>query len=236
MASTIQLQRTINLAQQFLRLEPLTFAANTANDPAFSNADWVLQTMLAAPLGWRWNRVGASITVPTFVTQVGVTDYKVNLPNFGWMEKAAAYDPVNGYYAFELQVDLVKAAETLPNQMTRIAAQYDDGNGNITFRVFPAPDQIYNVVVEYQKSAPLFTTLSQTWSPVPDYLSYIYNVGFFAKCGEYSSDPRYMGAMQSFYQELAAASEGLNETQRNLWLDGKLSAMRQTQMVQQGRG
>lgn len=209
---------------------------STSSDPAFSNADWVMQTILAPPFAWSWNRAGASPSVPTFPTIIGNTDYKVNLPSFGWIEKAVAYDPSSGYYAFELQNELVMGAETLPNQMTRIAAQYRDTSDNITFRLTPAPDKIYNIVVEYQKSAPQFSALTQTWSPVPDYLSYIYNEGMLAKCAEYCGDPRSQGALQLFLTDLVGVSEGLNITQRNLWLDSKLASMRQTMQVQQGRG
>ena len=208
----------------------------TSSDPAFSNADWVMQTILAPPFAWRWNRVGASPSVPTFSTIIGNTDYEVNAPSFGWLEKAVAYDPSSGYYAFELQNELVMGAETLPNQPNRISVQYDDGSGNVTFRILPAPDKIYNVVVDYQKSAPQFSALTQTWSPIPDYLSYLYNEGFLAKGAEYCADPRSQEAMQLFLTDLAAASEGLNQTQKNLWLTSKLNSMRQTMTVQQGRG
>src|ERR1039458_1826896 len=102
MASTIQLQRTINRSQQMIRLSPLTFVANTDNDPAFSNADWVMQTILAPPFAWRWNRVESTPTIPTFVTTPGITDYTVSLPNFGWIEKAVAFDPNNAYSAQEI--------------------------------------------------------------------------------------------------------------------------------------
>ena len=191
MASTIQLQRTINLAQQFLRLAPLTFTANTASDPAFSNADWVMQTILSPSLGgWRWNRVTASPQSPTFTTVLGDSDYKVNLPNFGWIEKAVAYDVDDSFSAYELQVELIKGIDTLTNQPHRISAQIDDDEGNITFRLFPAADKIYNVVVDYQKTAPQFASLTQTWAPIPDYLSFIYNEGFQARAYEYFSDPR----------------------------------------------
>ena len=236
MASTIQLQRTINLAQQFQRLAPLTFAANTANDPAFSNADWVKQTILSPSLGgWRWNRVSATPQTPTFTTTAGVSDYVVALPNFGWIEKAVAYEVANAYAAYELQVELIKGVDTLSNQPTRISAQLDDDSGNITFRVFPAPDEIYAVVVDYQKSASLFTTLNQTWTPIPDYLSYIVNEGFQAKAFEYSNDPRFQTSMQLFLTNLAAEAEGLNQTQKNLWLSDRLNTTRQTAAVQAGR-
>jgi len=314
-ASTISLQRTINLTQQFLRMSPLTFSSlgsvsigssagsgyavgdsifipsgvggiasvssisgsgttgpvtglllrsggqgyftsltnssttsngsgtgltvnttTTNNDPAFSNADWVLQTILSAPFAWCWNRATASPGAPTFSTLTGVTDYEVSLPNFGWMEKATCYDPTNGYSAQALQIGLVIAGETLPNQPARIAPILDDGNGNITFRIFPAPDKVYSIVVEYQKSAPLFTSVSQPWSPLPDYFSFMYNQGFLAKGYEYTGDPRFGSALQLFYTQLAATSEGLNETQKNLWLEDRLNSMRQTMGIQQGKG
>ena len=315
MASTISLQRTINLTQQFLRLSPLTFSSiggisvgssggtgyavgdsifipsgvggiasvsaisgsgttgpvtglllksggqgyfsalsnsattssgagtgltvnttTTNNDPAFSNADWVIQTILSAPFAWRWNRVTAAPGSPTFSTEIGVTDYPVSLPNFGWMEKAACYDPSNGYSAQELQIGLIYTGETLPNQPARIAPLLDDGEGNITFRIFPAPDKVYGVVVEYQKSAPFFTSTSQLWSPLPDYMSFMYNQGFLAKGYEYTGDPRFGPALQLFYTQLAATSEGLTETQKNIWLQDRLNSMRQTLGVQQGKG
>ena len=236
MASTIQLQRTINLAQQYIRLAPLTFTANTDNDPAFSNADWVMQTILSPSLGgWRWNRTGATITVPTFSTVVGQIDYPVDLPDFGWIEKAVGYDPENGNKAFELQVELIKGGESVPNQPARIAAQYDDGAGEITFRLFPPPDAVYAIVVEYQRSAPQFAGIDQTWAPIPDYLSYIYNEGFQAKALEYSNDPRFMSSMQIFLTDLAQEAEGLSASQKNIWAADKLNSLRQTMMVQGGK-
>jgi len=207
-----------------------------SNDPAFSNADWVMQTILAPPFAWRWNRVTASPTAPTFVTNPGVSDYSVALPNFGWLEKAAAYDPNNGYFCFELQSELLKSIDTLQNQPTRISTQLDDGSGNITFRVFPAPDKIYNIVVEYQKSAPQFTSLSQTWAPVPDYMSNVYNSGFDAKSYEYVNDPRYPSALQMFFTSLSGVSQGLEAAEKNIWLGDRLASIRQTMAAQQGRG
>jgi len=235
MASTIELSRTIALAQQFIRLSPLTFTSNTANDPAFSNADWVMQTILAPPFAWRWNRTTASPQNPTFTTVIGQTDYKIALPNFGWMEKATCYDPQNGYSAQELKIELITAGESLPNQPTRISAVADDGLGNITFRVFPAPDKVYEIVVEHQNAAQLFETTSQTWTPIPDYLSFLFNQGFQAKSYEYMNDPRFGPAMQLFYTQLTDVAEGLSESQKNIWLKDKLDSMRQMQAVQQGR-
>ena len=234
MASTIQLARTIARSQQFIRLAPLTFTANTYNDPAFSNADWVMQTILAPPFAWRWNRMGASPQVPTFVTVLGQTDYAVSSPNFGWVEKAVGYDPNNGYKAFELQVVLNLGAEPAANEPARISAQYDNTTGTITFRLFPAPDKVYNVVIESQNAAPLFTVETQTWAPIPDWMSYIYNTGFDARAYEYMNDPRYQGTMQLFYTQLAAASEGLTDSQKNIWLQDRINSIKEMGKAQRG--
>lgn len=235
-SSTIQLQRTINYAQQFLRLSPLTFTLNTANDPAFSNADWVKQFILSPPFAWRWNRAGSSdYTTPTFTTQAGKTDYTVSLPTFGWLEKATSYEIDNAYFPHELQVGLNLASDNTTNQPARISTQYDDGQGNQAFRIFPAPEKPYAVCLEYQNAATLFTLLTQTWAPIPDYLSYLFNTGFQAKGYEYTNDPRFISTMQLFMQQLAAASEGLSESQKNLWLTDRLNSMRETSAVQQGK-
>jgi hypothetical protein len=165
-----------------------------------------------------------------------VSDYLVSLPTFGWIEKAVGYDVADGYRAFELQVGLVSGGESLQNEPARIAAQYDDDSGNITFRLFPPPDdKIYNIVVEYQKCAPQFLVTTQTWAPIPDYMSYIYNSGFDAKSYEYANDPRFGSAMQLFYTQLASVAEGLDTSQKNIWLADRLNSMRQTMAVQSGK-
>jgi hypothetical protein len=166
---------------------------------------------------------------------IGQTDYKVSLPNFGWLEKATLYDPSSGYAPTELQVELIKAADTTAFGPQRIAAQYDDGQGNITFRLFSAPDQVYNCVIEYQNAAQLFTATTDTWKPIPDYMSFVYNEGFDYKTLEYLGDARMQGSGQLFFQSLAAMSEGLSESQRNLWLSDKLNTLRQSAAVQAGK-
>ena len=48
-------------------------------------------------------------------------------------------------------------------------------------------------------------------------------------------DPRFGPAIQLFYTQLADVAEGLTESQKNLWLGDKLTSMRQTMAVQQGK-
>jgi hypothetical protein len=227
MPSTIQVQRSITLASAFVRYAPLTMSAN---DPALSNADWVRQFILGAPFAWRWNRV-----VTQFTTIIGKTDYTEALPALGWIEKAVGYLPTNGNETFELEVENNLMVETTPNQPTKIAAQLDDDTGNITFRIFPAPDDIYTIEVTYQKAAPTFTALTDTWQPVPDYYSYLYNQGLQAKTYEYLNDPRFQTSMQLFLQSVVGANEGLSDAQKSIFLFDRLNAQRQTQNVQQGK-
>jgi hypothetical protein len=152
------------------------------------------------------------------------------------LEKAVEYDPTSGYAAAELQVQLLLGEDTLPNQTSRIAPILDDGQGNITFRLFPAADKIYGIVLEFQNAAQLFTSTAQTWSPIPDYMSYIWNEGFDAKCFEYLNDPRFQTSMQLFMTDLVANSEGLTESQKNLWLSDRLNSIRQQNLIGSGRG
>ena len=82
MASTIPLSKTVDYTKRFIYNAPLFFV----NDGtlAFSIADDVRQFILSPPFSWRWNRG----IVPPITCQAGETDYQVNLPDFGWIEKA----------------------------------------------------------------------------------------------------------------------------------------------------
>jgi hypothetical protein len=227
MASTIQLQRTITYASSFVRYAPLTMSSD---DPAFSNADWVRQFILSAPFAWRWNR-----TVTKIQCAAGKSDYSVALPNFGWVEKAVNVDPANGYSSTELEVAINLVPDTLPNLPAKISAQLDDGAGNITFRVFPAPDSAYIVYVTSQNAAPIFTNTTDTWAPIPDFMSYIVTQGFLAKTYEYVGDPRFQSAMQLFLTLLTSANEGLSDSQRNIFLADRINTTREQLKLQQGK-
>jgi hypothetical protein len=236
-SSTITLQRTINLTQQFVRNAPLTFGSN--NDPALLNADWVRQFLLAAPFAWRWNR-----SVTTFQTAAGTQDYSVSAATFGWIEKATFTDLTQSVNpARELEVKMILADEKQQGELVHISAQLDDGAGNITFRLHPVPDGVYTVTVTSQNAAPIFTAPSQTWAPIPDYLHYLCSQGMLAKAYEYLGDERFGVAMQLFLRQSIAANGGLNETQANIFLSDRLDTQRQSQetlgnaqSARQGRG
>jgi hypothetical protein len=239
MPSTIQLSRTIGLAQNFVRNAPLTIG--TANDPALSNADWVLQFMLAAPFAWPWNRNSGTFTC---IVSPATQDYAVSVPDFGWLERATIQDLTESTNPTkEMTVRLSISQDQVIGQPAFIAPIYDDGAGNITFRLFPTPDKPYVVTFDYQAAAPLFTGTTSKWAPVPDRLSYLYNQGFLAKTYEYLGDDRFPIAMQLFLRQVIAANQGLDETQTNLFLADRMNSARETQETlgnavsgRQGRG
>lgn len=223
--STIMLSRTVAMTQQFIRNAPLTFGTNL--DPALTIGDWVRQFILGPPFAWRWNRNVATFkTIATPAT----TDYKVSMSDFGWLESASF--SVGGATK-ELEVKLNLEPDTSPNQPVHISTQYDDGNDNITFRLFPAPDQVYTVSLTYQRKAKNFALLGDFWNPVPDFMSNLYNQGFLAKTYEYFSDPRASGTMIMFLRQVIAANDGLTDSQVNIFMKDFEANMR-TPMITQG--
>ncbi len=232
--STIQLQRSINIVSLFTRQLPLSL--NPAGDPAFNMADWVRGFMLGPPFAWRWNRSVLQIPV-----QPKVQDYKVSLANFGWIEQATVTDGAGIVHPLEVMLNLHE--ENQPNLPTHISPRLDDGNGNITFRIIPTPDQAYTVNLSYQNAAIPFQSLTDLWNPIPDYMSHIYTQGLLAKVYEYIMDDRYPIALQLFLKQLIAANAGLSDLEASIFLTDFLNSQRysqftlgESQMGMQGRG
>ena len=236
MACTNSLQRTVNFASIFSHLKPLTNIGGFALEPALSVGDWVKNFILSPPFAWRWNRAVLGLAVGP-----NSQDYQVSLPSFGWLERASVTDPSGVVHELEVVLNLGESsAQNLP---VKIAARLDDNQGNITFRVFPLPNTTYTIYLSYQLAAPLFVQLTDTWAPIPDYFSYLYNQGFLAKIYEYGSDERFMPTMQLFVRQVIAANAGLSDTQINIFMEDRVntaltgqSAQQSSQAGRQGRG
>lgn len=133
----------------------------------------------------------------------------------------------------ELEVKPNLAVESVLGLPAFICPIGDDNNGTITFRLMPAPDQVYTLGINYQRSAPTFSKLSDTWSPIPDYLSYLYTSGFISMAYEYKGDERFAYSRQQFFRQVLAASDGVEDSIKNIFLEPKLIADRQAQNIQQ---
>ena len=225
MPVTNTLQRVSTVAQILIRNAPLTFPALAApNDLVLLAGDWVRQFILSPPFAWRWNR-----SVTSFATNAGQQDYTLNVTTFGWLEKAVLQDTNS---VAELVNRLNLGEDVVQSQPQFISARLDNNNGQITFRLLPVPDKSYTVNLTYQNSAPTFGALTDTWAPIPDYLSYLYQSGFNARAYEYFLDERFGSSMQLFVRQLVGASEGLDETQKNIFLGMRTDTSREEQASQ----
>jgi hypothetical protein len=175
------LTQTIAWASPFISY--LNPAVGTNNEPAITNANNILQLFLSPDVGpWSWNR--ASIT---FATIIGQQDYVVSIlsasvPTFGWLETATLKPAAGTTFQIKDIKNTEPLAESSDNQRPNaIAVQNDDGAGNITFRFMGNVDAVYTCKINFQMAAQPFTTLSSTWSPIPDRYGYIYNRGFLAE-------------------------------------------------------
>lgn len=183
-------------------------------EPLLTSANIIKQTILGPPFAWRWNR-----QVITFNTTIGQQDYS-QATSFGWIENASVQDTTvtpNKWYQMKPQIDL--ALDTSLARPQFISGQLDDGNGNITFRLMPVPDKVYPISITVQQKATLFSSLNATWSPIPDEFSHIYQTGLLALMFMYADDPRFGTMNQKFVAHLLGASQGLSDTERNIFLN-----------------
>jgi hypothetical protein len=290
-AITIQLKQTLEWAKRFIANRDATIGNGV--EPALTNANLILQTILGPPFKWRWNRVitGFYTTAgqqdyylfnwkPTTAVQVGWVTVDVygnsqrvivagttgsatpawnNTPggttsdgsgggaatwvnqgnlggstsinySFGWIEGAVVKDAKNNYQECSAKIWL---AQSTPQDRPReISAQIDLGDGNQTFRLQPVPDQVYPVLITIQEKPALFTKTSQTWSPIPDEYSRIYDWGFLALMWLFADDPRYQLANQKFVTQILGANAGLDDTERNIFLNNWMQVTGQVQSMQ----
>lgn len=140
--------------------------------------------------------------------------------SLAWIETSSVQDTNGnnppGWKEMESKISLgLDGRQARPNN---VAAQLDDGLGNITFRLMPTPDKAYPVVLTLQQKPPLFTKLNQTWAPIPDEYSHIYNWGFLSLMWLFADDPRFQMANSKFVGSLLATNTGLSDTEKSIFL------------------
>jgi hypothetical protein len=242
--TTNTIQNSINWSKAFVVQRPMTGVAAIAGEPATTSANLIIQSILGAPFKWEWNRISL---LNAITTQAGKTDYAVVMNDFGYLEKAVLYDgsaqpPAQAYW--ELETYKIIGTDGKQNRPLRIATLLDDNNGSITFRLFPAPDKIYKITLDYQK-APIFIAqgadlTTTTWAPIPDKMSYLYQRGFLAQLQGMYNSQLYLAGMEMFFRQLVAAAEGLTEAEKAIFLEDSLRGLRtkaaELLTIQQGKG
>jgi hypothetical protein len=228
MSSTRTLQNVINWAQLYCKQIPLTGQGGVANEPALSIANTVLCFILGPPFAWRWNRNNLSFSAVS-----GTQNYQEVTADLGWIEKATAND---GNTTWELEPRLLLPNAVDSGRPTHIAANLDDDNNNITYSLYPVPNAAYTINVVYQKKPVMFTATTATWAPIPDEYQHLYNSGFLAWAYENIDDPRFVTEYEKFIKSVIASSEGMNDSQKLLFLTEKLLALRQQENAQMEPG
>lgn len=238
MASTIKIGDTINAITPYVKYRPLAFAglASPIYEPAITMANLVRLAILGPPFKWRWNRLNPPVT---FTCTPGTSDYAKTVANYGWIETAAVQD-VNDSFSPHLYQQLTRLEGlALPTESGRpeyIAPQYDDGAGNITFRLLPNPAAAYPVIIDIQLKPVIFSNtvgapLNQTWTPIPDEYLHLYTRGMLALTMLLADDPRAPEENQKFVATLLATHAGLTENEANIFLATWMSLQGQVMLL-----
>ena len=136
--------------------------------------------------------------------------------DFGWIETVSVQDTQGKW--FEMEQKICLASDSSQSRPKYIAAQADDGSGNIVFRLMSVPDEAYPVALTIQQATPLFTSTYQTWAPIPDSFSNIYDWGFLSLMLLFSDDTRFQWANQKFITAILGRNQGLDQTEINIFL------------------
>lgn len=196
---------------------------------------------------------GSSFTADTIVANVGshsdtgtftamsIQNYTTSSSEFSHIQHAMVFD-VNSTPGewFQLEIKNNLSLDSTPDRPRFLSPQDQDANGNVTWRVMPPPDKAYPIAINVQKTAPLLASVNSTWAPIPDYMQYVYNWGFLALMWFFADDPRANFANQKFIAGLLARAEGLEDEEKNAFLNNwnnlTSSAMMKDQQGIQARG
>jgi len=230
MSVSLTLQNSINFIRPYLKNQPVTVIVQ---EPGLQAANLVLQILTKAPLRWRWNR--RTFTFQT-IASTPTTDYLVPLPDFGFMETQWLVDPTGNLHQLTGALSLAVDANT--TRPTQISAQYDDGLGNITFRLKNTPDLIYTVNGDYQRKPPLLDSFAKCWDVVPDDFAHCYHLGYLTFLSLLVNDSRFPIFERWFLAQILSAQDGLDDQARDIfmqnWTQGLRTMQRSAGMGQSG--
>lgn len=148
------LSQTINWAKTFIQYSPLT--AGLGQEPAVSIASMIRSSILNPPLTWYFNRGTVA-----FNTVIGQQDYLMaTAPDLAFVETVSLQDDQGNIYVIK---DIYNNAgispssfQQRPNAMSVEQSSIIAGVLNFTFRFMGVPEQVYAVVITYQKISPMF--------------------------------------------------------------------------------
>lgn len=224
MAVTLSIQNSLTYVQSMIDNQRL----NVNNmEPAVTMANTVLGTMLAPPFCWRQNRSNMSIAIDT---DLG-TDYVESIPNMGFIETQWLMDGLDNILELNGSTSLARVSSTRPP--TLVAPQYDDNQGNITFRFNAIPDAPYTAYFDIQNAAPLITSPADTFNPLSDYFGYLFNKGMLSEGALMVNDSRFQIWRAEWIAQLLATQDGLDAQAKDMFYN---QFMNTTRTVQRSQG
>ncbi len=174
----------------------------------------IKNSILGAPLTWAFNRSEDSAQSTT----VGNQDYIYAITNLGFLEKVSLTDSngriweIKDVYNFH---PLSKAsAQQRPTAVSLISST---PGTNFKIRFMGVPEAIYVINLTYQLFPTQFSALSDAWSPIPDSYSDIYNNLFLGEAFAAVDDARAQIYRQRGVAAFLNKSEGLSDTQKNIF-------------------
>jgi hypothetical protein len=203
--------------QQIILLSGFTAATvlNGQSAVVLTNTGSVITAQINLP------NLASTAATGGLITAATTQDYTLAIPELSHIEHASVLDisrPTASKW-IELSVKDNLALESNTARPEFIEPHVQDAAGNVTFRVMPAPNLAYPVSIHIQKTAPLITSLNQTWAPIPDFMEYIYNQGFLAAMYSFSDDPRAASANQKFITHMLGRATGLTAIERNIFIN-----------------
>jgi hypothetical protein len=229
MSVTRNIMASALFSMPFLQYQPVNISNN---EPAVTAANLTKQTILGPPFKWPWNRASFHVELDTSETVWG-QDYLFELPDFGYTEKVWLTD-TDGKITEITNLVQSLSSESVTKRPSSAAMNLMDSSGNVTLRLNALPDQAYFIDGFYQRAPVLMSSLANSWQPIPDHLSYIYDWGFLGFVSLLTKDARAPIFLGKFASHLLGAQDGLTSTQRNIFLGNFLDLMGQQQREQIG--
>jgi len=233
MSVTRNIMASALFSMPFIGYQPVNISNG---EPAVTAANLTKQTILGPPFKWPWNRSIFHVALDPTETAWG-QDYLFALPDFHFLEKIWLTDP-DGDVTEITNIATSLSAESVVKRPSSAAMQMQDDDGNVTLRLNTFPDVAYAIDGHYQRAPVLMSSLANTWAPIPDQLSFIYDWGFLGFVSLLVKDARSPIFLSKFASHLLGAQEGLTALQRNIFLGNFLDLInqqaRESMATQQG--
>lgn len=223
MATTFTVQDAITFTRAYIKQQSL-YVNNM--QPALGAAQIVLNILLGPPFIWRTNRANASFAI----SQGGGTDYQQAIQNFGWIENTWLVDGSGKFYQVGGKLALAKTGTQ--KQPTEVAPQYDDNQGNITFRINSVPDKAYTLYIDFQQKAPLVTGPTQPLGTISDENADLFFEGMLTWASLLVNDARFPIFEKQFISHLLSRQDGLDEQSKAIFMGEWMQVVRSVQRSQ----